>query len=178
MSVRNAGIASALGAREQAHARKRTPTLDRGGSLRYLDPVDIDTILTIFAAPADCKDLIRALAADVRELRERNSALVRELEAAQMALTALEQSPPNELLSQAAPTADLDELLRAAAARGQLARVTFAAAYTPVHNGTLEGVPYYCPGATDDTAPWSIHGYWCGTATECDRERIIAVELL
>jgi hypothetical protein len=51
--------------------------------------VDVNTILTIFAAPTDCKDLIRALAVEVRELRNRNLALVRELEAAQMALDSM-----------------------------------------------------------------------------------------
>lgn len=74
---------------EQSHPRKRAPTLDRGGSLRYLDPVDINTILTIYSAPTDAKDLILALATGMRDLRENNRTLTRELESVRMALDSM-----------------------------------------------------------------------------------------
>jgi hypothetical protein len=164
--------------------------------------VDINTILTIFGAPTDCKDLILALATGMRDLREQNRALARELESERAAmlpvhnllledkesmrverdaalarLATLEAAIKRQVNGAPELGSSLDDLLRYAAAAQTEVRVTLAGKCS-AHEGTREGVPEWDSYGSEDNRPWFIQEWYCGTAADPLNERIIGVELL
>lgn len=150
--------------------------------------MDVNTILTIFGAPADCKDLILALATGMRDLREQNRTLARELESAQMALesmTAAHDMLLDDIAVYAVSEARALEQVPGVGAteadpnEGRRVRVTLAGPWLPNHNGTIEGIPRWDTYFGEDHIPWKIDYWHAGTNSKNDpEERIIAVELL
>jgi hypothetical protein len=148
--------------------------------------MDLDTILTIYNADHAQKELIRALACEALNWRDRCRTVERELESAQMALESMTAAHDMLLEDNAKlfaqvtvleqttvpATVGLDEQLRFAAERGQYVRAKTADGLT--HKGVPEWDVSYWPHL-----PAGVNEHWIGEAvTNDDTTRVVSVEVI